>query len=205
MSADEALTKDEIFETLRLLSTSERPLWLAGGVAADFHAGRWTRDHADIDLVAFEEDRAALSEIFGSAGFTKTKDEEWITRWTRKGRDVGEVSLAFMHRASPDTGNLVIRPEGSRGGQIVTGVYPGVPGNLDPERTKTLEGVSFRVVSAEDEWVFTKSFATMHPGAEPGPTDVHNVALLESVLPSADLERLRPLIGRRFDLEEADA
>jgi hypothetical protein len=201
--AGSGLTEQEALETLRMLS--DLPLWLAGGIAADFHVGRWTRDHDDIDLVAFEDDREILAGALAANGFTKTDDDGWITRWTRTGRDKGEVSLAFMQRSGPNTGDLVIQPEGSRGGTIVTGVYHGVPGNLDPKRHRSVKDVSFKVVSAEDEWVFTKTFPTMHPGAEPGPTDIHNVALLESVLSDEERDRLRPLIGRRTPLEGSDA
>jgi hypothetical protein len=203
--ADEPLTKDEALDTLRILTKLDHTVWLAGGLAADFYVGRWTRDHHDIDLVSFEDDRAALTNDFEGSGFSQTADEGWITRWTRTGREVGEVSLAFMRRVSDDTGELVIRPEHSRGGDVVPGIYPGVPGNLGPDNFRTLEGVSFRLVSAADEWVFTKSFATMHPGAIPDATDHHNVGLLESVLGPEEIERLRPLIGRRRLLEEIDA
>lgn len=202
---DEPLGKEEIFDSLARLTALDRPVWLAGGLAADFHVGRWTRDHSDIDLVALTEDRPALSRSLTTAGFAQTHDEEWITRWTTQGRTVGEVSVAFMRRADEDTGDLVITPRGSRNGTIATGIYPGVPGNLRLDRYRTLENLTFRVVSAEDDWVFTNSFSTMHPGSEPGPTDVHNLALLESVLTEADLERLRPLVGRRRSLEEIDA
>jgi hypothetical protein len=60
-------------------------------------------------------------------------------------------------------------------------------------------------MSADDPLTKDEVFATMHPGAEPGPTDVHNVALLESVLTTADRERLSALVGRRRPLEEVDA
>jgi hypothetical protein len=203
--AGSGLTKNEALETLAMVNHLTEPVWLAGGICADFHVGRWTREHDDIDLVAFEEDRAALSDAFTALGFTLTDDEGWITRWTRRGREVGEVSLAFMTRVDANTGNIVVRPEHSRGGAIVPGVYPGISRNLDPEGYGTVDGVSFRLVSAADEWIFTKSFATMHPGAEPDATDHHNVRLLESVLSADDLERLRPLIGRRLALEEVDA
>jgi hypothetical protein len=205
LAKSSGLTKDEALETLRLVGALESPLWLAGGIAADFHVGRWTRDHDDIDLVTFEEHRQRLADELDALGFVKTGDDGWITRWTRHGRTVGEVSIAFMERASADTGNLVIRPEGSRGGRVVTGVYPGVSGNLDLGRYGEVEGVRFRVVSAQDEWVFTKSFSTMHPGAEPGETDRHNVALLESVLDPDELPRLAGLVGRRQPLENVDA
>lgn len=49
--ADSPLSKDEALETLRILGRLGVPLWLAGGLAADFHVGRWTREHEDIDLV----------------------------------------------------------------------------------------------------------------------------------------------------------
>jgi hypothetical protein len=201
--ADSPLTKEEALETLRLLAGL--PLWLAGGLAADFHVQRWTREHHDIDFVTFEEHREALAGELAQLGFAPTDDEQWITRWTRSGRDVGEISIAFMRHAGRDTGHLVVLPEGSRGGRVVPGVYPGVEGNLDPARYRTVEGVRFLVVSAEDEWVFTKSFATLHPGAQPQDTDTHNVALLESVLGEAERERLLPLLGRRLPLEEVDA
>jgi hypothetical protein len=203
--ADEPLTKEEIFELLNDLWRLERPVWLAGGLAADFWAERWTRDHHDIDLVAFDEDREALEDELVARGFTKTADDQWITRWTRAGRDVGEISLAYLVRVDGDTGDLVITPAGSRGGSIIPGRYPGVPGNLNGGRVRVLESVRFRVVSAEDEWVYTHNFSTMRPGAKPGPTDEHNLKLIESVLSAADLERLRPLVGRRLPLEEADA
>jgi hypothetical protein len=199
----DGVTKDYVLETLGLLGAL--PVWLAGGIAADFHVGRWTREHEDIDFVAFEDDRSSLTEELSILGFEKTDDDGWITRWTRQRRDIGEVSLAFMRRSGPNTGDLVITPEGSRGGRVATGVFPGVPGNLDLKRRKSIDGVWFKVVSAEDDWVFTHSFSKMHPGAEPGPTDLHNRALLESVLTEQDRERLRPLIGRRLPLEGLDA
>ncbi|MEX2393559.1 MAG: hypothetical protein WD826_03660 [Actinomycetota bacterium] len=202
---DEPLTKDEVFDLLTDLWRLERPVWLAGGLAADFYAEAWTRDHHDIDLVAFDGDREALEDELVQMGFTMTADEQWITRWTRKGRDIGEVSLAYMHRSGPDTGDLVITEQGSRGRTIIPGRYPGVPGNLNAGRVRVLEGVRFRVVSAEDEWVYTHSFSTMRPGAEPGLTDEHNLKLLESVLTEEDIERLRPLVGRHLPLEEVDA
>jgi hypothetical protein len=199
------LTKSEALETLRILGSLGVPLWLAGGIAADFHVARWTREHDDIDLVTFEEHRDAVASELAAKAFTKTSDDIWITRWTRMGRDIGEVSIAFMRRDDGTTGSLVITPEGSRGGHIAVGVYPGVTGNLDAQRFRILQDVTFRVVSAEDDWVFTHSFSVMHPGAQLGPTDVHNMALLESVLSTDERERLRPLVGRRLPLEEVDA
>jgi hypothetical protein len=191
------LDKTEVLDTLLLLSNGLRSsVWLAGGIGADFHVGRWTRDHGDIDLVALEEDRTRVTTEFTDLGFTMTDDHGWITRWTRYGRDVGELSLAFLRRVDAKTGNLVIRPEDA-GDQLVPGIYPGVPGNLDTERYRTLEGIRFRVMSAEDEWVFAKGYRSLRPTARKSKSVEHNLALLETIISEDDRERLRPLIGQR--------
>jgi len=107
------------------------PLWLAGGVAIDFHVGRWTRDHHDIDLVAFADDRATITAALLARGFEPQRDRGWITNWT------GGMSIAFEDRVDATTGNLVVR-DASDG--VVPGIYPGVPGNLDPDRWRSLGG-----------------------------------------------------------------
>ena len=195
------LSKDEVLGTLRLLADGLRaPVWLAGGLAADFHVGRWTRDHDDVDLVAFEDDREALGGDLTDLGLAQTDERGWITRWTRFGRDVGEVSLAFERQIGTNTGALVFGAEHASQG-LVPGVYPGVSGNLDPERFKTLEGVRFRVVSAEDEWAFATGYRSLRPEAAERSTVQHNLALLESVIDEATIARLRRLAGRRLPLD----
>lgn len=193
------MTKDEVLNTLRALVNLSPALWLAGGVGADFHVGQWTRDHDDIDLVAFEDDRVALSQELLNLGFIMTNDRGWITRWSRTGLDVGDVSLAYMRRVAPDTGDMVIRPEYEKQG-LVSGIYPGFPGNLDPERFGSIDDVRFRVVSAQDEWLFAKGYTSFKPGAQSRATVVHNLSLLETVLSDDELEQLRPLVGRRLPL-----
>ena len=140
------MTKDEVLARLRMLCRLERPVWLAGGVAADFHVGRWTRDHGDIDLVTFEEHREGLNDELAGLGFSRTGDRGWITNWTCSGSDPGEVSLAYERRLDEDTGALVMLP--SYDG-VEPGIYPGVAGNLALERFRTLDDVRFRVCSAE--------------------------------------------------------
>lgn len=182
------LSKREVLETLRQLS--DLPLWLVGGVATDFHVGRWTRDHGDIDLVAFAEDRPSLEAALRSRGFELERDRGWITNWTRG------VSLAFEERVDAVTGNLVVR-DATDG--VIPGIYPLVPGNLDPSRWRELEGVRFRVASAEDEWLYTVGFRAFRPGAPV--RDRAGLRLLESVI--ADVDALRPLIGARLPLSRA--
>jgi aminoglycoside-2''-adenylyltransferase len=194
-----SFSKSEALATLQVLSGLRSPVWLVGGLAADFHIGRWTRDHGDIDLVGFEDDRDASHAELAELGFERTDDRGWITHWTRAGRDIGEVSLAFLRRSGPTTGDIVILREY---GAWVPGIYPGIAGSLDPAAYKELEGVRFRVSSAEAEWLYTKGFATFRPGALPRPTVEHNLRLFESVIAPEELVRLETLVGRRLPLPE---
>lgn len=179
------LSKSEVFETLGRLR--DLPLWLVGGVAVDFHVGRWTRDHGDIDLVAFTEDRRSLEAALHSRGFALERDRGWITNWTRG------VSLAFEERVDAVTGNIVVRDAADG---VIPGIYPEPPGNIDPSRWRELEGVRFRVASAESDWVYTMGFRAFRPGARfREPTGLR---LLESVI--ADVDVLRPFIGARLPL-----
>ncbi|MEN3274090.1 MAG: Aminoglycoside-2-adenylyltransferase [Actinomycetota bacterium] len=183
---------------LRVLAGLRRPVWLAGGVAADFHVGRWTRDHHDIDLVTFEEHREGLDEELVGLGFTCTGDRGWITNWTNAGQDPGEVALAYERRLDESTGALVMLPSYTG---VTPGIYPGVPGNLSLDGFRTLDDVQFRVASAEDEWVYAMAFKLIRPGASDREAVRHNLALLEPVVD--DVDELRSHVGRRVPLEDA--
>jgi Aminoglycoside-2''-adenylyltransferase len=190
------VTKDEVLATLRVLSLLERPVWLAGGVAADFHVGRWTRDHGDIDLVTFEEHREGLDRELVGLGFAQTDDRGWITKWSNSGMDPGEVSLAYERRLDETTGALVMLPSFAG---VEPGIYPGFPGNLALDRFAVLEDVRFRVCSAEDEWSYATAFRTIRPGARDRDTVRHNLDLLETVI--EDLDAVRTHVSRRLLLK----
>lgn len=180
------LTKREALGILARLS--DLPLWLVGGVGLDYHLGCWTRDHHDIDLIAFSEDRVMIEAELRGRGFDLARDRGWIANWT------SELSVAFEQRVDEVTGQLVV-PDSSDG--VIPGVYPGVPGNMDPRRWKTLDGVRFRVASAEDEWAFSVGFRAFRPGA-PLRGPAHR-EMLESII--GDVDPLRPYVGHRLPLE----
>ncbi len=192
------MTKEEVLKRLRVLTRLERPVWLAGGVAADFHVGKWTRDHHDIDLVTFEEHRLGLDRELVGLGFELTGDRGWITNWSNAGRQPGEVSLAYERRLDDSTGALVVLP--SYAG-FEPGIYPGFPGNLSMDSFRTLDDVRFRVASAEDEWAYATAFRSIRPDAPDRATVRHNLALLETVID--DLDAVRAHAGLRLPLSDA--
>jgi hypothetical protein len=183
---DGRVDKDEVLDRLRTLSRLSRPVWLAGGVSCDFHVGRWTRDHHDIDVVTFEEHRAGIESELVELGLVLTDDRGWITNWTCDGRRPGEISLAYVRRLDDATGALVMLP--SYAG-VAPGIYPGFPRGLALDRFRTLDDVTFRVQSAEEEWAYAAAFRTIRPGAPERDTVRHNLALVEPFIEDMDAVR----------------
>ncbi|WP_375426714.1 nucleotidyltransferase domain-containing protein [uncultured Friedmanniella sp.] len=69
--------------------------WLFGGWAVDFHAGRVTRDHDDIDLAVWRTDLGRLDGLLRSEGWTHhpEPDEDGYTGYERAGL---RVEVAFL-------------------------------------------------------------------------------------------------------------
>jgi hypothetical protein len=68
---DDATTRqlELIGEIGRALDSAGVEWWLYGGWAMDFHAGRVTRDHSDIEFFAWARDAASVRRVLVAAGF----------------------------------------------------------------------------------------------------------------------------------------
>jgi hypothetical protein len=92
----------------RVATVQEPPIWLICGVGVAFMAGRWTRDHHDVDFMTFAEHRATAIERFERLGFSFESDHGWVTHW-RSERHL--VELVFVDRTGPDSGDVVVCPD----------------------------------------------------------------------------------------------
>jgi hypothetical protein len=174
-----------ILATLRELNAHVSvPLWLFGGVAVDFLAGRWTRPHSDVDLHAMADARGALADQLGRIGY-HTADAGWLTHW-RQERTGRVLEIVFLERDENGAPELHIPADAAIG---IPGRYPLWPGYLDPARVATLDGVTFRVGSPAGEWLGRRK--SVVAGRPREPKIDHDLALLESLIPSEELERLR--------------
>jgi len=72
--------------------------WLFGGWAVDFHAGRVTREHADIDIAIWASSRACVTELLRERGWRHAPDadEDGYTCYAR-----GVVRLEVARRTAP--------------------------------------------------------------------------------------------------------
>jgi hypothetical protein len=84
-----------------LMSTYTPPWALCGGWAVDAWLGRLTRDHGDVDIAVFENDRQALLEHLAGwqlIAHEETKENEGADLWD--GRPL--VVPAHIHARSPE-------------------------------------------------------------------------------------------------------
>ena len=76
--------------------------WIFGGWAVDFHAGRLTRDHADIDIAIWQTDVGLVHSLLVADGWAHLPDPEHdgFTTYRRDGLD---LDLAFLAHGEHDT------------------------------------------------------------------------------------------------------
>jgi Aminoglycoside-2''-adenylyltransferase len=86
-----------------LFERSQTEYWLFGGWAVDFHAGRVTRAHADIDIAVWRADLATVHSLLLDEGWTNAPapDEDGYTAYQR-----GELHLDLAFLARDEDGTI---------------------------------------------------------------------------------------------------
>ena len=89
------------------LMAAFRPRWfLCGGWAADSWLGRQTRDHADIDIVVFQDDQRAVFEHLAEwqlVAHDNHVEDDSTEPWTGRRLDLPAHIHARSHDAAPAT------------------------------------------------------------------------------------------------------
>jgi len=120
-------------ELAQLLGRARVRFWLRGGWALDFHAGRITSDHGDIDLVARFGQRSRIRKLLEENGYRVVQLGELASiHFSKRGQDIG---LAFI-----------------RTDQMARTITPGRefwiwPDDAFSNRRHTLHGISCRAMS----------------------------------------------------------
>jgi hypothetical protein len=125
-----------IDEVNRLLSSADIPHWLFGGWSVDFHAGRVTREHGDIEFFIWENDAPRAADVMGAAGYMLVDHPhpEEALIWKKEG---GVVELYYN----------VLNQRGQVVGRGRWGEWPLPTGSLGSE-VRALAEVQSPVVSA---------------------------------------------------------
>jgi hypothetical protein len=93
-------------ELHHLFQSHDLTYWLFGGWAVDFHAGRVTRAHGDLDLAVWNDDRTRLAALLQRHGWMHSPREA-EDGYTRYERGVVGLEVAFLAR---DDQGLVYTP-----------------------------------------------------------------------------------------------
>lgn len=193
MVKSQFLSNPEILTSLQELNNHiSVPLWLFGGVAVDFLAGRWTRPHGDIDLNTFTEFRDDLTRELHQIGY-HTSDSGWLTHWNQDGNN-RYLEIVFLERSLDGAAVLHIDDDDCIG---VPGYFHTVPDYLDINRFAILDGVRFRVCSPAGEWLARASQLEVISGRVREPKLEHDLQLLESLLTEIELVHLRSIVTRQ--------
>jgi hypothetical protein len=96
----------------QLLAANRVAYWLFGGWAVDFHAGRVTREHGDIDIAVWLHDRARLAVLLADRAWTHRPEagEDGSTCYERRG-----VRLEVAFLARDERGGFYTPLQGGRG------------------------------------------------------------------------------------------
>ncbi|HEY2848740.1 MAG TPA: hypothetical protein VGI97_02600 [Gemmatimonadaceae bacterium] len=86
--------------------------WLFGGWAVDFHAGRVTREHTDIDIAVWSVDLTRVATLLSESGWLHCP-EEGEDGYTCYDRDGIRLELAFLAR--DDRGQIYTPLKNGRG------------------------------------------------------------------------------------------
>jgi hypothetical protein len=121
MSATEQL--QSVFRLHELFRQQGIEYWLFGGWAVDFHAGKITRAHADVDLAVWENDLTRIAALLSADGWAHAPEpgEDGYTGYER-----GIVRLELAVLARDETGEIYTPltqgrgtwPEGAFGNDI---------------------------------------------------------------------------------------
>jgi hypothetical protein len=112
-----AVINDEGLAAIRRLAATFEACgieyWLFGGWAVDLHAGRVTREHADIDIAIWKSDLKAVGEILETDGWiaTASSADDGYATFTRGSVDLDLALLALDADGTVYTPSAVGRGE----------------------------------------------------------------------------------------------
>ena len=138
--------------------------WLGGGWAIDFHTGRVSREHSDVDLVVAVRQRDVLARVLTAAGFAPRASDapDAVQTFVR-----GDVSVEVTF--------IIEGPDGT----VVTPGYedwPWLAGAFDGGEIE-FGGIRIKAV-APAALLDTKVGWADHVGEEPRPHDLADIQVL---------------------------
>jgi hypothetical protein len=165
-----------IRELVEVLGAAEVEFWLRGGWALDFHLGEVTREHEDVDIVAWLEGGEHIRTLLEPVGYVHAplpNDRPELGLRLRK--DGEEVAFVFVERT--EDGTLVTRGYEK---------WPW-PSGMFEEPPRTLQGATCRVLTAHALLDGTERHQEWS-GRPPRPKDIASTEVLRRLVQGLDRE-----------------
>ncbi|HET7745548.1 MAG TPA: dihydrofolate reductase [Gaiellaceae bacterium] len=153
-------------DVTRLLESEHVDYWLFGGWGVDFHAGRITRRHDDIDLAVWLDDVPQIARLLGATGWQHAPepDEDGGTGYERD-----RVRLELTYLQQDDDGQVTI--------PLKHGEATWPDGAFADDR-RTIGGVTARVVALS---ALRTTKASVRDEPEDAAKDLADFAVLSSL------------------------
>lgn len=127
---------DALRDLVAAFEAADIEYWLFGGWAVDFHAGRVTREHGDIDLGIWLDDMPRIDLVLTAEGWVDLRDPD-VDGGKAFGRGGVRLELTYLYRGAE--------------GEIYTPLLDGTRGRWTDqalaEEIGELDGLRCRVVS----------------------------------------------------------
>jgi hypothetical protein len=162
---------EQLRTVMRLLDSAGADYWLAGGWAMDFHLGRITRPHFDIDLVVRHEDKHRLHELLLAQGFTVVDDSDPEAE-IDYARGALRLDMGFVRKM----GDMFVQPGWE--------AWPWPESSLGNTPVE-LEGISARLVGAGTLLDCKRNYEAM-VGEPPRTHDLSDIEALRELLGHSD-------------------
>lgn len=173
MNADTKTQLRLVEEVGGALDAARIDWWLYGGWAMDFHAGRVTRDHADIELFVWQADVERVGDALTRAGFIAIRGGAYPDEAQPFVKEGQEIGAWFLIR---DPDSRVVTP-----GRWSDWPWP--PGAFDNPRAR-IDDVVAPVMSVAGLLDMKENFPKHRHGRPLRPKDEADIALLRELLAS---------------------
>jgi Aminoglycoside-2''-adenylyltransferase len=128
-----------------LFDEHEIEYWLFGGWAVDFHAGEVTREHADLDIAVWQNDRDRIAALLAAESWTHAPEanEDGYTAYVR---DDVRLEVAFLALAE---GGEVVTPLEDGQGSWPDGAFEDDVAELLGTRAKVISLAALKADKSE--------------------------------------------------------